>query len=83
MEKGCSFCAALTERKRIYNFLRDKDEVDPELGPYLHEYKVAMVIRSWYKKRGKRSAGRTVAFRNKGLGFDLNFCPECGKEIQK
>lgn len=81
--KECKFCKALKERKQIHDFLSKKDPEDPELGPYLHDYKVALVIRSWYKKRGKKSASRTVDFRSQGLGYDLNYCPECGKELNE
>ena len=52
-----------------------------EYGKWMNEYTVAIVIHSWYQKRGKKSASRTVDFRNKGLGYKLNFCPECGKEL--
>ena len=45
------------------------------------EYTVALVSHTWSVSRGKRSASRTVDFRNKGLGYKLNYCPECGKEL--
>ena len=81
--KKCKFCEELEGYKRIHAHQEQRDPYDPELGPYLHDYKVALVIRSWFKKWGKRNAGRTVSFRYKGLGFDLNYCPECGKELRK
>ena len=50
-------------------------------GKYITEYSVAIVKRSYYQKMGKRKSGRSVEFRYRGLGFDLNYCPECGKYL--
>lgn len=74
----CKFCDSLAERKERRNWYGYSN---PELGRWMHEYTVALVIHSWYQKCGKKSASRTVDFRNKGLGYKLNFCPECGKEL--
>ncbi len=74
----CKFCDNLSERKERENLY---GYFDPELGRWIQEYTVALVIHSWYQKRGKKSAFRTVDFRNKGLGYKLNYCPECGKEL--
>jgi hypothetical protein len=74
----CKFCDSLAEIKERENFYGYSD---PELGRWMNEYTVALVIHGWYQKRGKKSASRTVDFRNKGLGYKLNFCPECGKKI--
>lgn len=78
--KECKFCEALTSWVNVNDFYAD-EKPDPELGTYCHEYTVALVIRSWYQKRGKRHAGRTVDYRYRGLGFKLNYCPECGKSL--
>lgn len=34
------------------------------------------------KYKTKRQAGRTVDYRNQGLGYKLNYCPECGRKIR-
>ena len=72
----CKFCDNLTERK-----MRENWYSDPELGRWMSEYTVALVIHQWYQKRGKQSASRTIDFRSKGLGYKLNYCPECGKSL--
>lgn len=54
-----------------------------QLGEYMTEYSVAIVKHSWYKKNGKRSGGRTTDYRYRGLGYALNYCPECGKRMDK
>ena len=80
----CKFCEAIKNHKRCdYVSDRWKSE-DPEvqkLGKYKHEYTVAIVKRSWYQKRGKRSAGRITDYRYRGLGYKLNYCPECGRKL--
>ena len=77
---NCKFCEALQTRKQIHEFLSENDK-DKELGKYMAEYTVAIVERTWYKKRGKRSCGRTTDYRHRGLGYALNFCPECGRKL--
>jgi hypothetical protein len=54
-----------------------------QIGEYMTEYSVAIVKRSWYKKKGKRSACRTTDYKYRGVGYALNYCPECGKRIGK
>lgn len=75
---GCAFCDTLAKHKwanRIANQIwEDKSEC-----PTKHEYTVALIDRAW--KRSKSNASRWVDYRNKGIGFKLNFCPECGREI--
>ena len=71
----CKFCSNLFEHKK-------RSYTDPELGKWKQEYTVALVIHSWYEKRGKKSASRTTDYRNKGLGYKLNYCPECGVKLK-
>ena len=80
---NCKFCEALEVHRDIYEAGNRYRETDPGLGPYMHEYTVALVIRSWFKTMGKRNAGRTTCYRYRGIGYELNFCPECGKIINK
>lgn len=76
---SCKFCEALDIWKHCnesYNKHLLKAERLKE------EYTVALVSHTWSVSRGKRSASRTVDYRNKGLGYKLNYCPECGKELR-
>ena len=80
--KTCEFCRALDTYKfadREWNKICKKDG-DPRV---LHEYTAALVRRSWTKEKGKRHAGRTTDYRNQGIGFKLNFCPECGRALRR
>jgi len=76
----CQFCEALQTSKQIHEFLAENSK-DKELGKYMAEYTVAIVRHTWYKKNGKRSGSRTTDYRNRGLGYALNFCPECGRKL--
>lgn len=75
----CKFCEALQLWKNIHSMNEPASE---DLGKHKYEYTAALVIHHWYEKRGKRSASRTVDYRNRGLGFKLKFCPECGKKVK-
>lgn len=73
----CKFCENLESYKR----LNGNREPDPELGRYKSEYGAALVIRNWYEKQGKKSAGRSTDYRYRGIGYKLNYCPECGRKL--
>lgn len=73
MSGGCAFC----ERMALAKFIEDKIYCG-----YRHEYTVALVDRHWTRERGKRNAVRGVDFRWRGLGFKLNYCPECGRKLK-
>ena len=80
----CNFCKDLKEIKIRYMMTNDCQtygEIE-EYGEWMQELTVAIVERNWYQKRGKRSAGRTIHYKNQGIGFALNFCPECGKRLR-
>jgi len=72
MASDCKFC----EKLELYKDLRK--ETSDEFG---EDYAVALVVRTWHKPQGKRAAGRTMSFRYRGLGWKLNYCPECGKKL--
>ena len=79
----CKFCESMECNKEVEGTAR-RWATDAELleyGKWMTEYSVAIVKRSWYQKRGKKSADRTIQFRNKGLGYKLKYCPECGKRL--
>ena len=76
----CKFCESYEMWKHIHEF--DNLKL-PKEERSKHEYTVALVIHSWKPKhRTKRQAGRTVDYRNQGLGYKLNYCPECGRKIR-
>ena len=71
-KKECKFCYE-------YEFYKKYCDTDKTIK---HDYTVAIVRRSWVNSK-RNCRGRTVVFRNKGLGFKLNYCPECGKCFKK
>lgn len=71
---GCAFCDALANHKWANRLLQKQKGKRVR-----HEYATALIIHSWTVS--KKNAGRLVDYRNKGLGFKLNYCPECGREI--
>lgn len=76
----CKFCDCLQGNKRL-----DREfNIDKEPSRKLHHsYTAALISHSWTSQYGKRNACRSLYYRNRGLGFELNFCPECGKKISK
>lgn len=77
--KPCTFCEALMGYKNIRAFFNQRDKEKHKEKTY-EEYTVALVVRS-YAKGKKRTARRTIDYRNQGIGFKLNFCPECGRRL--
>lgn len=80
----CKFCEAMKVNRHCEEICKSWT-TEPErqqYGNYMTEYSVAIVKRSWYKKVGKKGAERTVEFRYRGLGFELNYCPECGADMR-
>ena len=75
----CDFCDALESWERAKGV--DVQHPDRPEDKYLHEMSVALVVRSWWKSNGKRSAGRITDYRTRGCGYKLNFCPECGRKL--
>ena len=81
----CKFCEAMKVNRQIEEVSRSltTDEKSKYYGKYMVEYTVAIVKRSYYRKTGKKKSGRTLEFRHRGLGFELNFCPECGADMRE
>jgi hypothetical protein len=47
-----------------------------------YKYSVALVTRLFVK--GIRGySGRSVDYRHLGCGYELNYCPECGKPLKR
>lgn len=81
----CKFCEAMKVNRQIEEVSRSwtTDDEYKRYGKYMVEYTVAIVKRSYYRKTGKKKSGRTLEFRHRGLGFELNFCPSCGADMRK
>lgn len=77
MAEHCEFC----DRLELEKFSRSLDK--GQKPKIYYECTVALVVRSWTKERGKRNAGRLTDYRNQGIGYKLNFCPECGKDLRR
>lgn len=73
-DRECMFCQTL----EVYRF--DDTLYTPGGVKLLHEYRVALVRRSW-KKGNKLHAGRTTDYMRAGRGYPLNYCPECGRQL--
>lgn len=80
----CKFCEAMKANRQIEEISRSwmTDSERKQYGKYTVEYTVAIVKRSWYTKMGKSNSGRNTEYRYRGLGFKLNFCPECGRKLK-
>ena len=80
---SCKFCECLADIKECHGIAKGwaTDAELNEYGVWMQELTVAIVERTWYRKKGKKSGGRSVHYRNQGLGFKLRFCPECGKVL--
>lgn len=65
----CKFCEDYAFRREL-----------PHPDDMKAEYTVAIVKWLIFNKQRK---GRTVAYKRNGVGFPLNYCPECGKKLSK
>lgn len=83
-EKPCMFCEAMKIKHEVADFMREKQSPEEleKYGEYKTEYAVAIITRSWYSKSGKKHATRTTDYMYTGLGYKLNYCPECGRKIK-
>lgn len=81
---ACRFCEAMESNRKVYKISSEwlTDAERNQYGKYMIEYTVAIVKRTWYKKKGKATADRTTQYRYRGIGFDLNYCPECGRKVK-
>lgn len=72
----CKFCKAM-ERKRGSDTVLKITDPDIE-----RRYSVAIITRIFIKGQ-KGSRGTVVDYRYRGCGYELNFCPECGRKLTK
>ena len=81
--KRCKFCEAMKGYKQAEGITRQWNaDAEKQHGKYMTVYSVAIVKHSWYRKLGKKHAGRVTDYRYRGLGYALNYCPECGKSLK-
>ena len=70
----------------LYPFLaRGENPVNEVEQRAYDEYQAALAKRWWVKAKGKRSAQLVLHIKNRRsqMGFKLNYCPECGKDLRK
>jgi len=72
----CKFCEAM-ESKRRADTITKKHYPDQS-----YRYSVAIVARKFIKGR-KGPWSTSTDYRYRGCGYDLNFCPECGRTLTK
>lgn len=72
----CKFCESMALHRRVDTILK-KENPDME-----RRYSVAIVSRTFFKGR-KGCQGSSTDYRYQGCGYELNFCPECGRAIKK
>ena len=77
----CKFCKAMEIKHWADEHWPQSKEDIEKYGKHMNSYSVAIVNHHWHKKMGKRTASRTTDYRNQGLGYQLNYCPECGRKL--
>ena len=78
----CDFCRHLENRKFFVKYYNKtlKENGEPVIRC---EMSVALVRRTWHKGVNKKCAGIDTDYRYRGIGYKLNYCPECGKYLRK
>ena len=72
----CKFCEAMEANRKV-DAITKKHEPEME-----RRYSVAIVTRI-FKKGSFGPRGSSTDYRHRGCGYELNFCPECGKKLAK
>lgn len=73
----CKFCEALDWKKKLARM------VEKQYPNHRRVYSVALVDRIFVKGRKGGASSTSTDYRNKGCGYQLNFCPECGKYLKR
>lgn len=81
----CAFCEAIDSYRimdaiSVTNAKKRPEELE-QYGVPKSSYSVAIVRRMWWSKIGKKGTRGSADFRRRGMGYKLNFCPECGRKI--
>lgn len=72
----CKFCDAMNLRRKVDTIVKFRFPNEE------HRYSVAIVNRTFIKGE-KGCRGSSTDYRYRGCGYDLNFCPECGRRLTK
>lgn len=70
----CEFCDAMERNQKFARFHRQFYPGES------FRYSVAIVQRIFINGR-RGSQGRSTDYRFHGIGYKLNYCPECGKKM--
>ena len=73
----CKFCEAYEWKKKYEKATR------AQYPNYVRRYSVALIDRIFIKGRKGGSCSTGVDYRYRGCGYQLNFCPECGKPLKR
>lgn len=71
----CKFC----EKVELWKQINEKDDYGDKKNM---EFAVSLLVFTWGSGRPKTMKSRIQDYRNRGHGYKLNFCPECGKEMK-
>ena len=72
----CKFCEAMEINWKADAILQ-RDE-----PAFEYRYSVA-IVRRVFKKEVNGCRGSSTDYRSRGCGYDLNYCPECGRKLTK
>jgi len=70
----CFFCSENERLRDHFNLIESRG------GGTHHEIHVEILQVSWNEIAGRHHYG-TMTHRPKPFGFDLNYCPECGRRL--
>lgn len=76
----CELCDNLNLMKK---YARKDNKGQNEENKLKYAYNVALVKHMWTKRNGKRNASRSTDYRNRGIVYQLNYCPECGQKLKR
>lgn len=70
----CKFCEAMESNRKVDESLKVWDSETER------RYSIAIVTRI-FKKGHIGCLSSSTDYRCRGCGYDLNFCPECGRKL--
>lgn len=73
---ACDFCKYLSDQEAAAR----RREADSDI--LHHDFHVLLFERAWNDLTGTTHAGE-MTHKPKAVGFDINYCPECGRKIRK
>ena len=72
---SCDFCKYLADLER------DADRREDGALWLHHDHHVLILSRAWNDYLGTAHAGE-MTHRPKAVGFEINYCPECGRKLK-